>query len=337
MSQENQSKAPNKSMWLGFFYAMVVLIGNGIHPIINNMKPSDFDALIFAWMMSFWELLGAIPLYFIIKSRNKRKNALEVAKKDNNEKNTLSLRDKGIILLIGIIFAIATYYYILGLTLAGSVSGSIALKSAPIYSLIIGVIFLKEKLHPIDVLITLLMLIGLFYLATAGTFAMTEFSLGFAILLLVPLMWTIGHAMSKPYLVKGLISTPTLIIVRTGIVFVILFVASLFVIGWGPIYSILTGPIYVGFSALMGLTYLFMHYCWYKSISTLELSTASALVIPSPAITTILALLITQEEVHAYHIIGMLAMFIGLYSLIFIKSKRKKAEKMKKSEKNEIL
>ena len=46
----------------GLIFGLIVLIGNGIHPIINNTRPASFDSLNFLFQMSLWEVICAIPL-----------------------------------------------------------------------------------------------------------------------------------------------------------------------------------------------------------------------------------------------------------------------------------
>ena len=313
---------------MGILFALVVLIGNGIHPIINNSRPEGFESLIFAWLMSLWEFLGVIPIV-LLERKNKKVTAQNSSELINNHPTLDPVRKRAIIgrmLVVGIIFTVATYFYIEGLTLTGSISGSIALKSAPIYAMIIGALFLGEKMTWKQVITIFFMLFGLIYLATAGTFNLDQFGIGFAMLLLVPLLWGSGHAMIKPLLKSGEITTPTAIMVRTGLVSLILFTISVGVNGLEAIKSTLVSPIHMGFAALMGITYLLMHYAWYRSITTIELGLASALVIPSPALTTLFSIIVTNEPIYSYHIIGMAVMFIGLYILIALKPRTNKNE-----------
>ncbi len=323
-SQEEVSQAFYGS-FLGVFFALVVLLGNGVHPIINGYRPDDLSSLTFAWMISLIEVIGALPFYFRARSRalkNKGSPQLNFDRQKKLPMKVVLLR----MALVGLIFSIATYLYIEGLTLASSISGSIALKTAPIYAMVIGVLFLKEKTDLIQILITLLMFIGLYYLATKGTFRLEGFSVGFVILLIVPFLWSAGHAITKPLLTSGSISIPLVIIIRVGITFIVLLSASWAVEGIDHIFTSLLDPANLLFALAMGGTYLFMHLSWFSSLSKINLSYASSLVIPSPAITAIISVLLGTEPLLGYQITGMVVMFAGLYTLIVYNSKKSKRQ-----------
>jgi drug/metabolite transporter (DMT)-like permease len=306
---------------------MLVLIGNGVHPIINNGRPADFDVLIFTWMMAAWECAFSILFLFIEKRSGQLHYLTRQGGANTGNFKVTTFR----LVIIGLIFTVATYYYVLGLSLAGSISGSIALKTSPIYAMLIGSIFLNEKTSKSSIFLTAFMLLGLYYMATAGTFLFGDFNRGVGMLLLVPLLWGIGHAIGRVLLKNGLASTVEIIFVRTAIVFGIIFGISLRVNGWNQILRLLTSPVHLFFGAAMGIMYFFMHYGWYKSITTIDLGFASALVIPSPAITVILAIWISKEPLYSYQIIGMLVMFVGLYAMLYIQFRGKKERRKKTS------
>lgn len=315
----------------GLIFALVVLIGNGIHPIINNLRPEEFSSTIFVLQMSMWEFLCAFIVLLFQKRKSKKKKLISAVNKNSGQicysKKYLVFR----MLIIGLIFAIATYGYVEGLKLAGSISGSIALKISPIYAIIIGSLFLSEKINIKQILITFFMLFGIYYLGTNGTFQMDQFSIGFTILLIVPFLWTIAHALTKPLLENNILVPNQVIFIRTGIISLSFLIINLIVIGWNELLLSFINPSFLLFSFLMGFTYFFMHFSWYSSISSIDLSYASALVTPSPAITTLFAFLLKMEDFQYYQLIGMIWAFIGLYALILINKKSpEKKEKEKK-------
>jgi drug/metabolite transporter (DMT)-like permease len=332
-STQNIEKFYNSSR--GLIFALIVLIGNGIHPIINNLRPEEFSSTIFVLQMSIWEFLCSF-IVFLIQKIKKRKNLKSVVETRSvsgqicYSKKHLFFR----MLIIGLIFAIATYGYVEGLKLAGSISGSIALKISPIYAIIIGFLFLREKINFKQILITFFMLFGIYYLGTNGTFLIDQFSIGFAILLVVPLLWIIAHALTKQLLENKILVPNQVIFIRTGIISLSFLIINLIVIGGNELLLSFINPSFLLFSFLMGFTYFFMHFSWYSSITSIDLSYASALVTPSPAITTLLVFLLKMEEFHYYQLIGMIWAFVGLYALILINKKSpEKKEKEKKRKK----
>ncbi len=338
--RETETKLPSSqnikkfySSSKGLIFALVVLIGNGIHPIINNLRPEEFSSTIFVLQMSMWEFLCAFIVLLFQNSRNKKKKLISAFNKNSNQicysKKNLIFR----MLIIGLIFAIATYGYVEGLKLAGSISGSIALKISPIYAIIIGFLFLGEKINVKQILITFFMLFGIYYLGTNGTFQMDQFSIGFAILLIVPFLWTIAHALTKSLLENNILVPNQVIFIRTGIISLSFLIINLILIGWKELLLSFFNINFLFFSFLMGFTYFFMHFSWYSSITSIDLSYASALVTPSPAVTTLLAVLLKQEDLHYYQIIGMVWAFVGLYGLIFINRSHEKKEGKRKEKK----
>ncbi len=321
----------------GIIYALIVLFGNGIHPIINNSRPEDLGGLVFSFYFSFWEFLCAFIYFMILKNKQKKRNESFQAgdQLQNTKKPRIinfplldpkqdSRREKILILMkllfIGSLYTIATVLYVEGLSLAGSVSGSIALKAAPIYSMGIGALFLRERVDYRLVITIIGMFFALFYIGTEGTFQIDIFSKGFAMLLLVPLLWTVGHAIAKDFMHKKIITPLTVIIIRTGIVFISLFLVTLATAGWETIQYTLFEPSHLFFSFLFGGIYFAMHISWYSSIEILDLGYASAFVNPSPIITALFALVLTDESIQQYHIVGIGVILVGLYILIYFKT-----------------
>lgn len=313
----------------GVILALVVLIGNGIHPIINNIRPESLDALNFVFQMSLWEMVFAI-IFLAVKFFINKPKPMQLSNSiptEMHHQRTFRKRNLFRLVIIGLLFSGATYLYISGLSEAGAIVGSIALKVSPIYAMLLGVLFLGEKVSWKQIGLTVCMLFGLYYLGTAGTFVFGSFSLGFAKLLIVPLFWAIGHALTKPLLENNSISPLQVILVRSSIVSLVIGGLTAILYDFSFLLDALQRPENLGFSFLMGGTYFFMHISWYNSITYIDLGYASALVTPSPALTTILAVSLGLEFFHRYDLIGMVVMFLGLFGLIWMKNKEMRSQK----------
>ncbi len=305
----------------GVAYALVVLVGNGIHPIINNSRPDELNGFLFVLLMSFWEFITSMCISLLGKYRKKKANLHQkpptsIHSPINHKKNI------GILIGVGMIFSVATYLYVEGLINAGAVSGSIAMKASPIYAFIIGALFFKERPKFGQIFFTFIILVGIYYLGTEGTWQMDTFSLWFGLLLLVPLLWVIGHSFTKPLLEKGQVTTLRVIQIRSGVITTILLIISLFLFGFQEVVNIFISWEAFVSSFLMGFIYFLMHYSWYNSIQTISIAYASALVTPSPLITAFLAWMFLDEALLPFHFIGLLITIIGLYGLIWINSKK---------------
>ncbi len=314
---------------MGIIYALIVLFGNGVHPILNNTRPVDLYAVIFSFFFSFWEFAVGLVYFSIYKMRRKADDEVKLV--DFSIEPHKKWRAVGLLAIIGALFSVATFLYVRGLELAGSVSGSIALKTAPLYSILIGAIYLKEKVDYRLLLTIGAMITVLIYIGTAGTFQVEVFSRGFAYLLLVPFLWTIGHAIAKKLMNQKIINPLSIIVIRTGIVFIVLFIYALSTMGWQTVSYSLTNRDHILFSFVFGAIYFCMHLGWYRTIQILDLGYASAFVNPSPIITALLALVITKESIEPYHIVGLIVIIVALYMMIYFKShplKRKQSKKV---------
>ena len=78
---------------------------------------------------------------------------------------------------------------------------------------------------------------------------------------------------------------------------------------------------------LMGGNYAFMHYFWYNAINKIDLTIATALIIPAPVITAIFAVLFLSETFYPFHLVGIIGTFVGLYGLLISQRKKRKEDK----------
>jgi len=153
-------------------------------------------------------------------------------------------------------------------------------------------------------------------MATAGTWALISFSWGVGISLLIPLLWGLGHALTKPLLQYSVLTANEVIIIRTGICTVLIGIPYLILHGFAAFWQ-WTSPIHLLFMLAMGSVYALTHLGWYLSIKKLDLGFASALVVPSPVVTVIIAVVFLNTTLYSYQIIGLITSMIGLYGLIY--------------------
>lgn len=221
----------------------------------------------------------------------------------------------------GVIFAFCAYYLIVGLTLVDSVTGILAIKTQPISMMIIGAIILKERLTWKEILIGLLMLVLIMFITTKGTFQLAEITTGVVILLIVPIFWNIGHTLAKPFLEHKALTVIEFVFIRITITSIILTILFAFMGDWGDLRFLTNTPALI---SILSMTVIFTlaHNSWYQTVKRLPLSVASMIVIPSPALTALLAYVITYEPLFYYHYIGIVGEIIGLYALILIQRRK---------------
>ncbi|TFG20979.1 MAG: DMT family transporter, partial [Promethearchaeota archaeon] len=226
-------------------------------------------------------------------------------------------------LIVGFVFAGAQIMFFLGFDISGdsaAISGSIAMKSSIIFTLIIGWIFLKEKASPIQLIFTGIIFIGLFYTLTLGTFNPGNINYGTLILFLMPLLWTIGHSVSKKPLQQGVITPAQVIYIRTLISTVILVIFTFVTNPFSDI-SLFFNWTNILFMFLIALSYAVGHLGWYMSIKNIDLALSSAIQAPQPILTSFFAWWILNEPVKIYHYVGLSLIFLSILIILFDKQR----------------
>lgn len=298
-----------RNAFIGIAFAMVVLMGNGFLPIINNARPSDLEELLFTLMTVVVEFLAITPFVFIEQKHEGKPLREFLSSKASWRKYWPWF------VAIGAIFAVATYLLVIGLTISDPIAGAVLMKTMPISSIIIGYYFLGERLTWRHVACIFAMLATIVFVATKGTFQIGELSVGAFVLLVPPALWSVGHAMSKKLLTAGVVTASQMIAIRTSISGVMLCVVYVIVTGGSSAWQIADVK-YLLFMILMGGNYAAMHYCWYKALQRIDMSMATGIGIPSPVVTALLAVLILGATIQWYHVIGMIATFVGLFGLL---------------------
>ena len=175
------------------------------------------------------------------------------------------------------------------------------------------------------------MLLGIFLLATQGTFSIESVSIGFIYLLIVPFLWITGHTITKPYLERNILDPLQVILFRIGFVSIALSIFTFRVFDLSRVWEIIISPPHLISALAMGVVYFFIHISWYKTITTIKISLASALIIPAPAITTLFAVFFLGDPLLYYQVLGMIIMFAGLYLLLYLKTHQSKSQSAQES------
>jgi drug/metabolite transporter (DMT)-like permease len=314
--QENRKKTRSIAS-LGFLFAILVLIGDGFQTIITNSRPGEVSSFLFSWLSACVELMLIFPI-FLFSRLHKRKKTVGADAKIYVTRSQIVVR----LSVVGVIFAACSYYVIVGFTLVDSVTGILAVKTQPISMIIIGAIFLKERLSIQEIAVAACMLGLITFIITKGTFDLGNLSIGVVYLLIVPVFWNIGHSVIKPLLTNEILTVPEFAFIRIAFTAVILGIVFL-ITGKRSDLVILShsGSLLSIFS--MGALFATIHLCWYHAVRALPLSIATFIVIPSPVVTAILTFLITHERLYYYHYVGTAGVIIGLYAMISFHKKNK--------------
>lgn len=327
---------------IGVLCSTITLIAVSTQPVISKARPQDLDPLFYAICTVLFEALLVLPI-MIPESIRFKKNMMQL--KMENPESLDDINKSGDyrlfqfrktwwrFLIIGSVFALAQYLFFYGFDISDAISGSIALKSSIIFTIFSGWIFLKEKASAIQVFFTILIMVALMYTLTEGSFNALRINIGTVILILVPLLWTIGHTLTKPMLKKKYVIPSQVIFLRTSVSTIILCAIYFSFYPSSQLGLFLNLKNIISILLISG-SYLIGHYFWYMSISKIELALSSATQAPQPILTSILAGIFLGTHITYYQIIGLIAIVSSI--LIILYDKNRLAKKLdRKTKKND--
>jgi len=300
---------PNRN--IGIFLSFISLFLLGILPIISNSRPSALNALNFAFYLSLWELSCSLPLFFYELT----KSNLGIFQKSIDSK----IRKKTFVVMVitGIIFTISTFFYVFAFDTAGTVSTAIAIQTYPLFSIVMEFILFKKKKRSSELIFTLIMIVGIYYLGTEGTWLISGFSPWFALALIIPLLWSIAHVIIKHTLDTSPITPNQVTFFRVLISSILLFGISSLLSGTSNIFEGFMNLEFQIFGFIMGIVYYLELVNWFSAVKHVDVSVASTITTPTPIITMVFALFILKESIELYQILAMIIVLVSLYSLIW--------------------
>ena len=308
-SKTNTEFSPRRRT--GVFFSFISLILLGILPIISNSRPTNLDALNFAFYLSLWELICSLPL-FIIELKKSDKGIFQ---KDVNPK----IRKKTLIIMgfTGVIFSASTFLYVLAFETAGTISAAIAIQTYPLFSILTEFIMFRKKKRILEILFTILMLVGIYYLGTEGTWNILGFSPWFLLALIVPILWSIAHVTIKNNIDKSPITPNQVTFFRVFISSIILFIAIVILNNGQSLVYGLFNPNFQIYGFLMGIVYYLELVNWFYAVKHVEVSVASAITTTTPVITMLLAFFFLNESIKIYESITLILLLVSLYGIIW--------------------
>lgn len=255
---------------------LVLLLGMvlwGLFPIITHRFVSSLDPML---LVSISTLTASIPFFVLL-----------IVKKEMGQFFSL----KNLRTLLGVAFFTAAGQGLLfiGTKLTSGTNTGLLLQVEPIYSLILGTVFLGEILKKGQIGATLAMVIGAVTIVYKGG---VNINSGDMLILLSPLMFQISHLIGKKLLNKK-IDVNLILASRQfyggTMLLIFTFLTNRSAIVLFNINVITTGFILGIFTAVVAL-------CWYSSIKKVPVSVASSF-IPITALVSLAASAIFLREV----------------------------------------
>lgn len=301
----------------GISLALVCLALLGALPIIANLRPADIEALPFAFALSVWQALFAFPL-FALELRGKNKGIFGTATSARERRRMIAV---GIV--TGVLFGMSTWLYVLGVEKAGATNAAIAIQAYPLFAILWESLFLKRHKTPFELGLTLLMLAALYYLGTAGTFKLSGLSPWFLLSLGVPLLWSIAHVVIKEELGRTAI-TPTQVTFFRVVISALFLFGVLAVTAPAGLASLGTVAVLRTASAVMGFVYVVELIVWFYAVRHIDVSLASSITAPWPALTMVLAVFFLGDTIAPYQIGALVVVVACIYGLTLLSLRKGK-------------
>ncbi|MEM8572650.1 MAG: DMT family transporter [Pseudomonadota bacterium] len=295
------------SVGKGVTLSLVSLALLGVMPIISNLRPSDVGALSFAFALSVWQVIFAGPV-FALELRSGTRGIFGA---------DLTLRERsrmvGVALFTGTLFGLSTYLYVLGVEKAGATNAAIAIQAYPLFAILWETVFLKRRKTSLELALTAILIGSLYYLGTSGTLLLSGLSPWFLASLGVPLLWSIAHVIIKEELSNTPITPAQVTFFRVAISTLFLLFVLVVAVPSGVTVGI--AAVFQTMSAVMGLVYFLELIVWFYAVRHIDVSLASSITTPWPALTMVLAVPFLGDRIELYQVFALLVAVTCIYGL----------------------
>ncbi len=306
-----------KNVKAGVALSFVSLILLGVMPVISNSRPMEISALNFALYLSIWQLIFSMPV-LLIEYKSWNRGIFDAKLQSGLKKKAVF-----IILATGALFGISTFSYVLSMEKAGTVSASIAIQAYPLFAILWETIFLNRKKSKSELLFTFLLIAALYYLGTNGTWHIEGLSSWFLFALSVPFIWSVAHVIIKEVLDKTPITPAQVTFFRVLVSVIVIFAISVSTNGLDQVTGLMRNHVFQMYAAAMGFVYYLELINWFYAVKYVDVSLASSITTPWPAVTVVLAILFLHEPVKSYQAVTLIIVFISVYGILWSGKKKR--------------
>ena len=135
---------------------------------------------------------------------------------------------------------------------------------------------------------------------------------------MITALWMFGHTMTKPMFSRNDFTPTQMVFIRNMMSGVILIITFLI---FSPVdLSVFLNPFNQFFFITMGTVYGLGLFCWYKTLSYLDVSNATIILSPTPIVTAMFATFFLGELFTIFHLIGSILVMFSI--IMIIKQKR---------------
>jgi drug/metabolite transporter (DMT)-like permease len=295
---------------VGVAQAFVCLFLLGLLPILSNGRPAGSAALTFAAWLSVWQLLFSLPMLFR-EWRSGQRGAFGFSQSLPARRRTVAIT-----FFTGALFAFSTWGYVLSFEKVGAVNAAIALQAYPIFAAALEAFWLGRRKNRAEIGFTLLILAALYYLATGGSWRPEGLSPYFAVALAVPALWSVAHLILRQALVETPITPNQVTTSRLLVCSAVLLPLALFIEGPEAVLAAAASPAFQASAVFMGFVYYVELIFWFNALQRIDVSVVSAIAVPAPAVTMVLAAVFLGESIAGWQVLALAVVAIGLYCLL---------------------
>ena len=274
----------------GTLMAFAVLLLLGVEPVV--IKANPVNPLAFASLSAIFASLFLWPALLL------GGYGREIREKPGE------LRKAFLTGLLATAMAYSLFSY--GTRLSTAVNSAILTRFEVFYSFLISWLLLRERITRKAVVSALALIAGVFLVVTQGK--RPELLKGDILLLLTPLFWQLGHAVAK----RTDYSPLTIATLRNTFGGLLLLVPA-----------IVTGFAFTKLALAEGIIIALTQTLWYLAISRINLSKATAILTPAPAVTIGVAIVFLGERVSIHHLLGFILVASGILAVAFEESGRR--------------
>lgn len=300
----------------GVSLALCCLLLLGAMPVIVGGRPAGVSALTFGLIYSVWQLAFSLPLT-VAEWRRGQHGPFGAGRPRHDGRRMLA-----VVVFTGSLFALATWAYVLGFEKVGAVNAAIALQLYPLAATSLEAALFGRRKTRAEIAFTLAIVGALYYLATQGTLRMVDVSPWFLVALAVPLLWSVAHVILREALVRTPITPNQVTTSRLAVVVIFLIPLSLALDGPAALLTAIAAPSTQLFALVMGAAYYAELILWFHAVRHIDVSVASSVTVPAPAVTLVLSVACLGEPVHAYHLVALAGVVAGLVGLMWASGRR---------------
>ena len=304
----------------GIIFGVIGTILVGFQPIVA-VSTKSIDSHAFAAMTCLIEAIIFLPLMILEINVNKRKKSGNPELEEKISFLASCRKNFWLLIFIGIIFSVNQLLFFVGYRLAGPINGSLTQKTSVFFGLIFGFLLLKEKISKLKMVFSFVLFFGLVVAITPGSLNFSSFNtegfIGVLIILLITAIWMFGHTMTKPLFSRKDLTPTQMVFIRntlSGIILIFTFF-SFSSANLGIFYN----PLNWFFFILMGIVYGLGLFCWYKTLSYLDISNATIVLSPTPIVTAIFATFLLGELFTIFHLIGSVIVILSIVIIVKLK------------------